>query len=453
MAIESTLLYREVAMITGEGAKPVMWQWVCTIHVNGKDIKPLFTNEVEIERNYIEQYCDKIDVELAIPLDAYHYDIVPHRSKLEVTLQRVPMLETVEAVANQSAPTYSHRYRATLYDSGSALLEGNDPTIATRQTAGISNYKQVRIQLIDSVIEQLRMQTLGGIYRQVSGMELVRHILTLYSRTASLDKADAVRGVTVAPHANTTPKTHIVIPHLTRIVDAPERIHQACGGIYSGGFKTYLQAQQWYMYAPYDVSAFKDSPMTLTVINIPANRLTSSERTYRVTPTQVIVIVTGQVKHRDNSESAQLNHGNGVRFIDANQVMQGWATIDGNRMTVNKSKNVNEFVGTPRPNKINNVLESPARITANPLLENSRIAQRSGSYLQAVWENSNDAILYPGMPVKYMYIQNEQVETIYGILVGTQTHISATNVNVANRRFVSNTTLSLFIDRTVNITA
>ena len=147
MAIESTLLYREVAMITGEGAKPVMWQWVCTIHVNGKDIKPLFTNEVEIERNYIEQYCDKIDVELAIPLDAYHYDIVPHRSKLEVTLQRVPMLETVEAVANQSAPTYSHRYRATLYDSESALLEGNDPTIATRQTAGISNYKQVRIQL------------------------------------------------------------------------------------------------------------------------------------------------------------------------------------------------------------------------------------------------------------------------------------------------------------------
>ena len=60
MAIESTLLYREVAMITGEGAKPVMWQWVCTIHVNGKDIKPLFTNEVEIERNYIEQYCPPV---------------------------------------------------------------------------------------------------------------------------------------------------------------------------------------------------------------------------------------------------------------------------------------------------------------------------------------------------------------------------------------------------------
>lgn len=452
MATESTLLYREVAMITSEGAKPVVWQWLCTVHVNGKDIKPLFTNEVEIERNYVEQYCDKIDVELAIPLDAYHYDMVPYRSTIEVTLQRVPMVEAVDALVSQESPTYSHRYRATLYDNDSALLEGNNPTVTTRAAAGISDYVHVRMQLLDSVIERMRMQTIGGIYREVSGMELVRHILTLYSATGSKDKADAVQGVTVAPHANTKPRTHIVIPHLTRVVDAPERIHQACGGVYSGGFKTYLQARQWYMYAPYDVSAYRDTPLTLTVINIPANRLTGSERTYRVTPTQVIVLVTGQVKHRDNSESAQLNHGNGVRFMDANQVMDGWATVDGNRMTVNKSKNVNEYVGTPRPNGLNHILESPTRITANPLLENARVAQRNGSYLQAVWENSNDTILYPGMPVKYMYIQNEQVETIYGVLIGTQTHISASNVNVSSRRFISNTTISLFIDRTVNIT-
>jgi hypothetical protein len=395
MSIESTLLYREVGMITGEGAKPVMWEWLCTVHVNGKDIKPLFTNEVEIERNYIEQYCDKIDVELAIPLDAFHYDMVPYRSAIEVTLQRIPLLETVEATVSLDAPTYSHRYRATLYDNESALLEGNVPTVTTRAAAGISDYKQVRMQLIDSVIEQMRMQTLGGIYRDVSGAELVRHILTLYSQTGSKDKADAVQGVTLAPHANMKPKSHITIPHLTRVVDAPECIHRACGGVYSGGFKTYLQARQWYMYAPYDVTAFKDTAKTLTVINIPANRMSGSERTYRVTPTQVIVLITGQVKHRDNSESAQLNQGNGVRFIDANQVMDGWATVDGNRMTVNKSKNVNEFVGTPRPNGINNILESPVRITANPLIENARIAQRNGSYLQAVWENSNDKPTLP----------------------------------------------------------
>lgn len=452
MAIETTLLYREVAMITAEGAKPVIWQWLCIVHANGKNIKPLFTNEVEIERNYIENYCDKIDVELAIPLGVFQYDIVPHRSTLEVTLQRVPLLESVTAQVDLDAVVYSHRYRATLYDSNSELLEGNNPVMATREAAERSAFTQVRLQLIDSVIEQMRMQTVGGVFRNVTGAELVRHLLTLYSRTGSKDKAATIAGVTMAPHFNPLRKDHIVIPHLTRVVDVPERVHKACGGVYSGGFKTYLQAQQWYMYAPYDVTAYPDTPKTLTVINVPSNRLTGSERTYRVTATQVILLVTGQVKHRDNSESAQLNLGNGVRFLDANQIMHGFVTVDGNRMTVLKSKNVNEFVSTPRENGINNVTQSQTRITANPLLENSRLAQRSGAYLQAVWENSNDALLYPGMPVKYMYIQNEEVETIYGVLIGTQTHVSASNINVENRRFISNTTLSMFVDRTVKLT-
>ena len=95
------------------------------------------------------------------------------------------------------------------------------------------------------------------------------------------------------------------------------------------------------------------------------------------------------------------------------------------------------------------ITESSERITANVFTEYVKLAEKSGAFIQVVWENSNPLLIYPGMPVNYMYLENNIARELYGIVIGTQSFITATNKGVANRRFATKTTLTLFVQRTV----
>lgn len=215
--------------------------------------------------------------------------------------------------------------------------------------------------------------------------------------------------------------------------------------------KTYLWGQHWYVFAPYDVKAYGQTKRTLTILNVQANRMSGMERTYRETPTQLFIAATGDTVHKDESEQEQLNFGNGVRFVDAGKVTEGFLSVDGNKATIDKSLNVNEVVVSPRKDGLNQIKESDKRITSAYLLEYGNLALRSGSFLQVVWEYSNAQLLYPGMPVKYMYSQNNVAEEVYGILLGVHTFHMPTTQNMQNRRFTSKSVLTLFVQRDVNL--
>jgi len=162
-------------------------------------------------------------------------------------------------------------------------------------------------------------------------------------------------------------------------------------------------------------------------------------------------MATGDSKHIDDSEQQQLNEGNGVRFIDASKVFDDWGKVDNNRLTVTRADNVNEILAESRPNKLNYVKESSQRITTNYMQQYSALARRSGSFIQHVWENANPDLLYPGMPVKLMYLQNNTAEELYGTLVGVHSFSTAETKGMVNKRFIDNATLTVFINRHIKL--
>ncbi len=451
MNLRDSALFREITEIGRSGAKPVFSRWECIIHANGKDVKPLFIIDIDVERNYIENFCDVTSIEVAIPQGLYNYDVVPYKSNLEITLRRIALSEDVNPTIDTNQAPLAHRYRATLYDNKSPLMESNSPIVQDKELGDRADYQNVKFQLLDPVVERLRMQTTGGVFRKTTGIDLVRALLGKYSKDAGVEKATRVLGVTLAPNANTEVREHIMVPHLTPLSQVPAHINQICGGVYSAGFGYYLQKQYWYLYAPYDVTAYTKSRKTLTVVNVPANRMAMPERSYRETPTQVIVAATGEVKHHDPSEQEQLNSGNAVRFIDANKIMEGFATIEDNKAIISRSANAAEIVGEKRETGLNYAPASEKRITANFLTELGRLARRSGSFIQLAWENAEPDLLYPGMPVKLMYLQNNTPVETLGILIGVQAHIATTNKSPTNRRYATNAAITLFVDRKIKI--
>ena len=451
MTLQVQTFLQEIDAIASSGEKGTMCALECTIHANGKDLTPYYVNSLMRERNYVDDYAEVIVVDLTLAPGMLQYEILPFKDNLEITLRRLPLGENVVFTKDDETPIVAKRYRAVPFKTNSKVLEANNTGMVNQEMADKVDVTTAKFQLLDPLIEQLRTQTVGGIFRSMSGVNLIRYLLGKYSREVDVDDDFAVKGVTVLPGANPEVREHIIVPHLTPFNKFPELINKICGGIYPSGFRYYLQNGFWYLYTPFDIKGYEKSPKTISLMNVPAGRLPNPERSFRETATQVLALTTGEVQHTDKSEEMLLNLGSGTRFIDASRVMDGFVSVSGNVMTIEKSKNINEFVAENRPTGINLIAESPQRITANYLTEYAELARRQGSLINAVWENADPDLIYPGMAVKFMYVQNNVVEELYGTVNGTKTLEQPSNQNPKNRRFTANTLVSIFVTRKVRL--
>jgi hypothetical protein len=211
----------------------------------------------------------------------------------------------------------------------------------------------------------------------------------------------------------------------------------------------YLYRQIWYVYPLYDLTRFDESIQTLTLINVPTNQFPGVEWTFRKTASQIIALVTGEVKHFDRTEAKMMNEGNGTRWLDARRVVDGFADTSAgeNKATVMRAENNNEFLSETRNSGLNNVTMSTARITANKFAEASKLAQRAGAEIQCLWENSDMGAIFPGMPVKYLYIKDDRVQELTGIVLGADHYVQTHGKGITETRHRTDTVLHLFVSR------
>lgn len=451
--IERTALWREVqAIISQDTSKSVYHHWLCEIKANGETQKPLKITGIDFVGDYAGAYADEVYLEIAIGAGTFSHLIYPFKEDLEITLFRVPLMaQTLDTHTDEE--TLSFTFRAQLVDTGSTVMENNTRFGSNAMAGDLIDILYVKFQLIDPLLEQIRMLTAGGLFKDSTPGDVLRYVLTESSKQIELDEENKVEGVDMVDPSNTTAQKHIVIPHGTRLVEVPDFLQTQCSGIYNAGLGFYLQKYNWYVYPLFDTTRFDNTLKNLTLINVPKNRMPDIELTYRTTSNQVIAIVTGSVMHKDDSEQRQANEGNGVRFLDARKVMDGFAETKNNRTQVLRAGNNNEFVIEQRKTGLNNVQNAPTRITSNNFVELSRLARRKGSLMQCEWQNSDPDLIYPGMPVKFMYVVEGEVQETTGIVVGAHHYIHTYGKGPTSRRYMNTTVLSLFLDRKIDWTS
>lgn len=449
MALENTPFVNEIQQIQQAGPTNVFYHWRAEILANNQLVVPLKLLSIDIIRNYVESFSDEVIVELVFGLGTFNHDVFPYKNNLLITLYREPIGENTTST-DLTQDISSMQLRGVVVNARSMVMEGNHPQIQDKDAADLTNIVQVKFQLLDLSIEQLLMMTTGMVMRDTTGADAIRYVLTTESQKLKIDDAHTIKGVDMYQPDNTNPQNHIVIPHGSRVLDVPDMIMKRSGAIYNSGFGFYLQSNLWYVYPLYDITRFDKSLKTLTLLNIPKNRMPNVERTFRTTANQVIALVTGDVLHKDESEKRQLNQGNGVRFTDASKIMDGFATVSDNKATVLRSKNNNEFITEQRDTGLNNVQLANNRITSNNFLEMGKLASRAGSTLMCRWENSDPGLIFPGMPVKYSYIVDDQVVDAEGTVIFAHHYTGTDQPGFTTQRHVTNTVLTLFLNRKVD---
>ncbi len=446
MEFEQSGLMLEVNAIMNQGAKPVQFQVNCHIIVNTTNttITPLKVLNVDIERNYLDGYSDNIMLEVSLPTGLYSKQIYPYKNNIDVSLVLTPMMETGDQVDTSDAPQ-SETYTATLLDTGSPAMEQNGFNAPTQYNMDLTGQTTVHFQLVNKALDQMRMMDVGQVFRGATVDDAIKTLLTNASQTTTVNGQRTVQGVTMQKSANMQARQHIVIPHGVKLVDAAKYIQKFAGGVYNGGMGCYLQGNQWHVYSAMDTTRFNTSQSTLTVINLPKNKYTNVERTYRVAGGQLVVLATGNVKFRDPSNAKQQNLGNGLRFSDATKFMGNFAQLGDNKALASRGANNNEFIGLKRPSGNNNVHRSDNPINANSLEEYSKLSRAMGSVIQMEWQHSSPLLITPGLPTQIMYLDEDSIQTINGVVVGAHHFMQMIGSNFSSAKYATSTVLSIFV--------
>lgn len=447
MEIEQTSLYRQIQAITQSPAKNVHYHWVAQLHANGQTFDTIKVSDLDVRRDYENQYGDEIQATITVALGTFYKRIYPYMDQLDCTLFKLPLMEASSS-ANTNQAIESERYTCVLHDvPGSPMIENSGANNADEDALNLTQLLTIQVELLNKSIEQLRMMSYGAIFRQCTTEQALRAVMTVESQKLIIDQARQNKGVEMVPANNTTVRAHVEIPQGTPLIDVPSYIHERCGGVYSAGFGYYLQNDHWYVYPLYDPTRFLSAKQAITIINVPKNKFPSVERTFMIDGNNVILMATGDVKFKDKSNEDQLNHGNGVRFADAAKLMEGFTKTENNITIAGRGGSNTEVISKPRPDGLNNVKTSTTPIHANPYKEYSKLAQRDGAYLLMTWENSDPSYITPGVMCQILYLDGDDVATIYGTVLHAHSKVRMSGPGMTNGRHITDTGMVIFVKR------
>jgi hypothetical protein len=450
MEILDSALGRDIENITQASNVFKRQYWTADLH-NPKEtvselIKVLSFDKI---RDYEGNFADEVIITILIPAGKYAYRVYPYLDNLEFTLYK----HSPKNIATRldGADSISHeRFTATVLNPPATTVEMNSRNQPSEHALDLNGFVELQIQLLNKAVDQMRMRTVGGNYRNCTAEEVIKSILTTESQKLEVSSEYLPKGVDMVPVVSPLKRDHILVKQGTRLVDVPSYIHQHCGGVYSTGFSHYFQNGLWYVYPTYNTTRFEKTPKTMTIINVPAMQMPGSEKTYLLDGNHLTIMATGQTKVLNASEKLILNHGNGVRFADGNFFMESFAETLENKAVASRGKTNNEFITIQRDSTVNNVLMSPTRITANPLLEYSKLAARDGSMMLVSWENSDPDLIYPGMPVRLKYLDGQDIKQVDGVVLKVHNYTQLVpGDGIMNNRHISTTNMSLFIKRTI----
>jgi hypothetical protein len=430
-------------------ANKVTFHYRAQIHANGLNLDTLKLISIDTTQDFDKKFADETVVKIMLGAGAYSYKVYPFIDNLEITIFREPRGEVGEAPVNGDRVS-SQRFRATLLNPAAPMIQGNSMNQPSEDALDLTNLLELDFQLQDKAIEQLRLKSTGTIFRDQKVEDIIRFVLTKESKDVDVDSKDVPLGVELVKPGNDKKYDHIVIPQGIRSVDVPQYLHDKYG-VYPTGFCYYLFNKTWYVFPPFDNTRFDQSQKTMTIIRVPENRMPNVERTFRRDGNNIVAIATGKLNLENDSEKVLLNQGNGIRFTDANLVMGEFVDTRDNVALSSRGKANNEFTTLERPTGINNVQMSPNRISANKMLEYSRLAQRDGVLVQLSWENSDPYSLFPGMQIKLLYLEEATIREIYGTLVFAHHYTRINGIGVTTGRHSTTTNLAIFAKRKVKV--
>lgn len=418
--IEKTPLWADIRKIIQNSSKPTRYKYRAILHTEKDDIEFMQFVSLDIVRDYANNIGDHLHLTATMPLGDYILRMFPYKNNFEVTIRRDLLAEAGDQL-DTKVPPELERYKGVFLVNENMNPKSGEFDQIDKQTLDRMDLVTVQLQLLDRSLEPLRIKTVIGVYKDISQLGLIHSLLGGESSKVLVDGKVAIDGLDIVEPDNKETKKMLVIPNGTLVTGLTTFLHEQCNGIYTAGLGSYLQSygkkRMWFVYPLFDIKRFDTDKRDKAIFYmVPQNRYTALERTYRKEDSVIHIAATGGKSYQDDGETGQMDSGNGFRMSEARSFMKKPVNMTADGPTSARSQINHETVGESRKDGLNYAPMASTAISSNPFIEYSKIAQKMTGRIDLTWENAAPSELYPGMPCKYMFLENDIGREVKGTI-------------------------------------
>lgn len=435
MISDNKALFEKVMSI-GDAGNPVHFTWTAEILIGNTVIKAHALKEFARIADYVKNKFDVIHTTLMVTNTIYVGDIIPNKDSLQIRITRHGRAR--EGGILSGARSDSHTFDAFMLKKGSPSLAGGTEGGAMGEMGA---FAEIRFQLLPRGLTEFRLVEQAGVFRNVTMTNLLKGLLT--------QPLQSLKGkslpVTVAEGDNTRTFRQFVIPTGIKLIDLPTYI-QIERGMYSSGIGYYLDNAGWWLYPLTDFNRFNKVKRTLTIVYVDNEEMVGNDTSYFHNGDNLVILVNNP-SYTDSSEAALNNIGNGIRYVQQSNLLDQFRDHVEGEGIVPPGRNIRQSVAEKRPNGLNNFITPVTKFSDNPFLHMSNISPALCGKLSATWAFSRPDLLYPGMPVKYLYKDKGEVVSRTGTLTGHVSQTTSKQSSTTDNRYITGTTLTALLRR------
>lgn len=443
--IDSNILMRETLEAISIATSVTYKHQILFVLPDGNEVSPLSLLNINITRDCENTWYDGVKVKISAGLGFFN-QLSKYHSNILVRLISTPVISTGKDV--KSLPSTTRLMRAVLSESSTKFMLG----AYTGRDDGdldLTNSAEVDVQLFDLAVEGIKHASVGGTVHNLTLLDALRYYLGTTKKTLSLPSEAEVKGVDLAKVDGGKVWNDIVIPHGTPVIKVAQCLRKNYYGLYPTGTAWYFYKNHFYVYPRYNTDGSIHTSKNLTLLNIPSDRFKGIENTYVEDKTSIKIICTGESSFSDNSVSSNYNVGVGIRYFDPERLDGNFGRYEDGRYTVDRNSNLSEFAIKESDTGKMNASFHPDLITSDIETAIGDIYRASLRQVTLVWENSNEALIRPGMAGIYIQEDRSGVFGYHCTVLKSAHDISMIGSKIQDERYASQSVITIALGKII----
>jgi hypothetical protein len=449
MIIDDKVFQQQFLKVGTSKQKPVNFTYKAEFVDENNSVIPVHNVlRLQVAANYIEHFSDVIFYTMDMFKSNYFKLLKTNRKSLMLRVTKTECSYT--GIINQNATSSSRLYDVALTNTTSEAVETRPGKLTGTEWDDLGGFHELTVQLIERGLNEFRNWDVPArVYKNCNLTTLLQGFMS--TPLKSLDPNMKVGyGCTIHPPDNDVKFFQRKIPAGIRIYKFPRHMQNTVG-VYGNGLASYLSNSMWHVFPTHNVDRYTNGSKKMTIINVPRNEMMGNNNSYFLDANddELYVYATGDTSHVDNSDRAMNKVGTGFTTVNPNNLLDGFVKNDKGTLVIPKGQNLMSVNFDSRSSDINNVKTSKP-ISGNRFNEASKITKSMVNTIVVTWEYSNTDLLYPGMPVKFIYKNGETAHMLHGVLAGHHTEAITPMQSVTDHRYKSTTQLILTVERASN---
>ena len=415
------------------------------IKCGGRILRPFKFTSLTIGQYFDKNSADDTILTMEFAMGDAVYYIAPFKDDIKVTIQHNALTERLATIPGSGFKRTYNAFLATELPSPSRI--GGMPSISDVERANRQGIITVVMKLEEIATTQFKKMSYGTDFSWTTPFAALMTFLDHSIKRLKLPQDQGFKGVHAVAPDNETPRANVVIPDGTPLMDMADYIQNFEGGIYNAAMGFYVHRDYVYLWPLYNTKRLDTAQRVLRIYIAPDRYRSKSDRTWILEGRRLEIWCASDVKHFDDASGMMNIEGTGVRYMDANRLLSGFAEVGDGKLEVKRGENTNEFAAFTPINGEQLIRSAEVSSSSNTFRQASRLSKRMVATLGITWQHADPTLIYPDMAVEIVYDRLGIVKKMTGSLTGTISQMQGIGDRQNNLGAACDIVLSVAVDR------